>query len=190
MANPEQHRGNTEKQLSGVEQAAQERLEHLKLNKEAAHEGPESHAAKEAEALHEAKKEALASPEMSGTEKAESHHNASPKHVAGKKQREKAFRNTMRHIQQEMPPVQRVFSKVIHSPIVEKASDAVGGTIARPNAILSGSICAFVLVLALYINARHMGYALSGFETIGAFLLGWALGVLFDLARVAFRNRR
>ena len=89
----------------------------------------------------------------------------------------------MAHVQSELPPTQRAFSKLIHSPVVEKTSEFVGGTVARPNAILSGAVVAFFLVLAVYLVAKHYGYLLSGFETIGAFIVGWVIGVLYDYVR-------
>lgn len=107
---------------------------------------------------------------------------------ASSKKREQSFRQTMAHIQKEMPKGQQVFSKIIHRPIIEKTSDVVGSTIARPDSIITGSLCAFLAVLALYLVARHNGFSLSGFETIGAFILGWIIGVLFDLARAIFKK--
>jgi len=100
-----------------------------------------------------------------------------------KKEGKASFNKRMAHVQAELPPTQRAFSKLIHSPAVEKTSEVVGGTIARPNAILSGAVVAFVLVLAVYLVAKHFGYVLSGFETIGAFIVGWIIGVLYDYVR-------
>jgi len=100
-----------------------------------------------------------------------------------KKEKTASFKKHMAHVQSELPPTQRAFSKLIHSPVVEKTSEFVGGTVARPNAILSGAVVAFFLVLAVYLVAKHYGYLLSGFETIGAFIVGWVIGVLYDYVR-------
>ena len=100
-----------------------------------------------------------------------------------KKEKKASFNKHMAHVQSELPAPQRAFSKLIHSPAVEKTSEVVGGTIARPNAILSGAVVAFVLVLGVYLVAKHFGYVLSGFETIGAFIVGWIIGVLYDYIR-------
>ncbi|OYX41587.1 hypothetical protein B7Y94_04890, partial [Candidatus Saccharibacteria bacterium 32-49-12] len=78
----------------------------------------------------------------------------------------------------------------IHNPAIEKASEAVGATIARPNAILTGSVVAFVLVLGVYVLARVLGYALSGFETIAAFAVGWVIGLLYDYFRVMITGKK
>lgn len=103
-------------------------------------------------------------------------------------QREQSFNRTMTHIQGELPKNERAFSKLIHNPAIEKVSDVVGATIARPDSILSGSIFSFVAVLALYLIANYTGFSLSGFETIGAFILGWLFGIIFDLVRGLFKK--
>lgn len=103
-----------------------------------------------------------------------------------KKQREKSYKQTINHIQNELPSTSRAFSKVIHNKVVEKTSDFIGDTVARPNAILAGAFVAFVLTLLTYTVAKTIGYALSGFETIAAFILGWVIGIVYDYFRVLF----
>ena len=95
----------------------------------------------------------------------------------------------MKQLQSELKPSQRAFSKFIHNPVVEKTSDAVGSTVARPNAILAGAVTAFILVLAVYLIAKFYGYTLSGFETIGAFIVGWILGLLYDFFKVMITGK-
>lgn len=95
-----------------------------------------------------------------------------------------SFNQTMQQVQAELPVPSRTFSKVIHNKGVERASEVVGSTIARPNAILFGALFAFLVTLVVYLVAKNLGYVLSGFETIGAFVLGWIIGVVFDFFRV------
>lgn len=106
------------------------------------------------------------------------------------REKQAAYKKTMKQIQSEMTPTARTFSKVIHNPVIEKTSDAVGGTLARPNAVLAGSLSAFLLVTAVYVIARHYGYPLSGFETIAAFIVGWILGLIYDYVRLMALGRR
>lgn len=106
-----------------------------------------------------------------------------------KKEREASFKTTMSEVQSQMSGSSRAFSKVIHNKAVEKASEAVGSTVARPNAILAGSVMAFIFTLAIYTYAKNFGYPLSGSETIAAFALGWLVGVIFDYARIMFRGK-
>jgi hypothetical protein len=141
-------------------------------------------------ARNEAIKEALFSQEQ-GKER-RSHqaerHNAS-RHIITENDREASFDQTMNEVRRHLPRSTRNFSKFIHNPGVERASEALGKTIARPNAVLAGGITAFVVVLGLYFYAKFAGFALQGSETIIAFTLGWILGVLFDFFRAMFTGK-
>lgn len=105
-------------------------------------------------------------------------------------QRKTAYRTIMSETQAQLPPVSRAFSKIIHNPVIESVSEAAGKTIARPNAVLAGSLSAFLIVLGTYLVARYFGYPLSGFETIAAFIFGWILGICFDFFRTMITGRR
>lgn len=101
-----------------------------------------------------------------------------------------SYKKTMKETQAHMKPAERSFSKVIHNPAVEKTSEVVGASVARPNAILSGSVAAFLFTLGLYAFAKYYGYPLSGFETIAAFVLGWAVGLLIDYLRIMITGKK
>ena len=105
-----------------------------------------------------------------------------------KKLREKSYAHTMKQIQNELPLQEKVFSKIIHNKVVEKTSDVIGDTIARPNILLAGAFSSFFLTLVLYIIARTIGFRLSGSETIIAFIIGWCIGAMFEYFRVLFTN--
>jgi hypothetical protein len=107
-----------------------------------------------------------------------------------KAEKEASFKVTMAEVRTQMSAPSRSFSKLIHNKTVEKVSEGVGGTVARPNAVLSGAIFAFALTLGVYLLAKNLGYLLSGFETIAAFVLGWALGIVYDFLKVMVTGRR
>lgn len=106
------------------------------------------------------------------------------------KQLTREFNHTIHHIQDEMPPSQKAFSKFIHIPTIEKTSDILSITVARPNALLAGSVCAFALTLGVYLFAKSVGYTLSGFEPIAAFITGWLVGMLYDYLRIMITGKR
>lgn len=106
-----------------------------------------------------------------------------------RKELDHAFNNEMSAIRLHMSPVSRSFSKVIHNKTIEKVSDIAGNTIARPNAILTGSLAAFIMVLGVYLIAKYFGYSLSGSETMITFLLGWMIGLIIDYIRSTLRGR-
>lgn len=112
---------------------------------------------------------------------------ALPNTKAGRKV---AFDKTMKDAQAQMSKPSRAFSKVIHTPAVEKTSDTLGATVARPNALLAGSISAFVFTLAIYMIANFYGYPLTGTESIAAFVFGWIIGIMFDYLRVMITGKK
>jgi hypothetical protein len=95
-----------------------------------------------------------------------------------------SYRHTLQQAQEELRPINRSFSKFIHLEAIDRISSLIGSFIARPGAILLGSIFAFVITLIIYFIAKNFGYILSGFESIGAFIIGWLLGNIFDYFRL------
>lgn len=191
MSNPEQHPQGPENNVESPKVSA-EQYESLEKKIEKSGENIES-GEKSAEKARVEALEAAISVEKSGAEKdRKSSHKPSPRRRGGisKKEKTKSFKKHMAQVQSEMPAPQRAFSKLIHSPVVEKTSEFVAATIARPNAILSGAVVAFFLVLAVYLIAKNLGYVLSGFETIGAFILGWVIGILYDYFRVLVTGKK
>jgi hypothetical protein len=105
-------------------------------------------------------------------------------------ERDASFNATMDEVYTQMSAPSRAFSKIIHNKTIEKVSDTAASTVARPNAILSGAVFAFVLTLGVYLVAKNLGYPLSGFETIGAFALGWVVGIIYDFLKVMITGRK
>ena len=105
-------------------------------------------------------------------------------------QKKAVYHKTLKTIQKEMTPASRTFSKVIHNPVVEKTSEVVGSTVARPVPIFAGSLSALVLTAIVYSVAKYYGYVLSGFEWIATFIIGWVIGMLIDWIRIAILGKK
>lgn len=181
--NAEQRENNQE----ALEQARHERSAELNRERErsAEHAGEQNQERAKQEALEAASKaEKKATSEQAPPEKRRD----TP---AQRRAKQKAsFNVTMKEAQSHMSPAARTFSKVIHNKSVEKTSEVVGSTVARPNAILAGSVTAFLFSLVVYLVAKYYGYPLSGTETIAAFVLGWATGLLFDYLRIMITGKK
>lgn len=187
--NEEQLRANQENSIES-KNSATERLEELKNNPESSIESPRDAEARAEKARVEALETAI-SVESGGKEKSETKApKSSSRGPISKKVRDKSYKQTMRRVQDELPIASRTFSKIIHNKVIEKSSDVIGSTIARPNAILAGAFVAFILTLLTYTVAKTIGYALSGFETIAAFIVGWIIGITFDYLRVLFTGKK
>lgn len=99
-------------------------------------------------------------------------------------------RRTLVRIQKQLPPQERVLSKAIHNPVIEKISDAAGSTVARPMGILYGGLFSLISSgLLLYIT-RHYGYEYSYALLIVSFVVGYAIGLIVEaMIKLAFRKR-
>ena len=176
-----------EKNLEQLEQARGEINAERERTRE--REAKESDKATDVEKLKNEAKEQAAEKRKDEIERSPAEKRVAP--PKNRKTREKAsFKKNMDEARSHMSPASRTFSKVIHTKAVEKTSDAVGSTVARPNAVLAGSATAFVFTLGIYLLAKQLGYPLSGFETIAAFILGWAVGLMFDYLRVMVTGKK
>jgi hypothetical protein len=186
---PEVFKPSAEQSAEHVE-ASSEQLEKARLEHEATPERDlEDAEAAEKRARHEALESAV-SVEAGGSEKKREPAQTAPRRsTISKKQKDASFKKQMKDVQAELPPVSRTFSKVIHLKAIEKTSEAIGATVARPNAILAGAVVAFIATFSVYLIAKNIGYALSGFETIAAFIVGWIIGVVYDYLRVLFTGK-
>lgn len=189
MSSPEQAPQTSERSGESLSEAAAERKAELLKSPESGEQSPD----RTAEALASARKEANETAISHEKSHTESGANASDSHkvrgTATRRARQKAYKDIMTHTQNELPPASRAFSKVIHQPVIDQTSNALGSTVARPNAILFGALFALIISGCVYLIARYYGYKLSGFEAIGAFILGWVFGLLIDFARLALRRR-
>lgn len=190
MTNPEQLKSGNEK-LVDVSESSEQSAERLK---ESLEKRPVESSEHRQERLRSARKETeTVFARESGRERKSGGEPSSPQYRLGKatsKQKDKAYRETLRQAQSHMSPPRRTFSKVIHIPVVEKTSDAVGSTLARPNAILMGGLTSLLVVGGVYLIAKYYGYSLSGSETIIAFGLGWVLGLIIDYAQLLLRGHK
>lgn len=169
---------------------AQEHSERLRQQHEQVGErSPERQTQSGETARHEALHHAVSSEHEHTAEK-DSAPSPAVRRGSIKRERDDSYQRTMAQIQSEMSAPSRTFSKVIHAKAIEKTSEVTGATIARPNAILAGAVAAFIVSLGTYLLAKHFGYRLSGFETIGAFVLGWIIGLLFDYFRIMITGKR
>ncbi len=191
MGNPEIITPKGEQSAELQETAAKQSKENLKNAERSVEASPEQQAERANDARNEANKEALMSREVGGAEKRRANTDAAPSLThASKRQREASYKSTMKQIQSEMSAPSRAFSKILHNRVIERTSDAIGSTAARPNAVLAGSMAATFLTLFVFLVAKQYGYRLSGFETIGTFFVGWAIGLIYDYAKLMISVRR
>lgn len=179
---PEQESKERSETLIEAHEQQEKLRENLERNAENAHEQDTDKAKEAVEKAFAKKREKESSHTNEKLEKSRT-----PKRT--KKTLDASFKREMSSARSHMSTPSRAFSKLIHIKPIEKASEAVGTTIARPNALLAGSVAAFLLTSGIYFWAKHIGYPLSGFETIGAFIIGWLIGITFDFTRIMITGK-
>ncbi|HVQ43510.1 MAG TPA: hypothetical protein VMT30_00910 [Candidatus Saccharimonadia bacterium] len=168
-----------EQAAAELEAARAERL--AEIRETAAEHDPAAHAEKRAERAAEKAREAIeihaAEPEPNNTSETETPHTG----------RQLPFLNqhlnyaqTVASMQRHLRPISRSFSKVIHTPAIETASEALEKTVARPSVLLGATWTALIVGSAFYLIARHYGFALSGSELIFSFIVGAVLGLVLE----------
>lgn len=100
------------------------------------------------------------------------------------------FDTIIKEATHDMPVHKKRFSSIIHTKPIWYISEAVGKTIARPNPLLFGAIVSFAVTIGIFLLSKNFGYSLSGFESIGAFFVGWTAGMIFDGISALFRHKK
>lgn len=101
------------------------------------------------------------------------------------------YRRTMKANRRHLRPQERVFSKVIHQPIIEKVSEVAGATVARPSGIIGGGLLAVLGSSILLWITKKYGYEYNYLVYMILFVGGFALGIIIELAlRFILRNKR
>jgi hypothetical protein len=100
------------------------------------------------------------------------------------------FSTIMAETTRDMTRYERFSSQLIHVKSVASISNLLATTLGRPNALLFGAVCSFAVTLVVYLLSKNLGYSLSGSESIAAFILGWTIGILYDLFPWLFRKKR
>lgn len=96
---------------------------------------------------------------------------------------------TLRKLQRQMSSPERVLSKVVHQPTVDRISEFSSKTVARPSGILSGGVFAFLgSFIFLYIS-KHYGYKYNYLLFALFFVGGFILGLIIELLLFIVRTR-
>jgi tetrahydromethanopterin S-methyltransferase subunit G len=90
------------------------------------------------------------------------------------------YQSTLVNIRKHLSPTKRLFSKIIHQPFVEVASEIGAKTIGRPSGILSGSLIALFGSLSVTIIARRVGFEVPSSIFAIFFVGGFFIGIIIE----------
>lgn len=139
---------------------------------------------------HEIKQQAVSVEDMTGAER-ESAPAPQAQYGSLKQLKAESYRRTLTRIQSRLSAPDRVFSSIIHHPVVESVSNVAAKTAARPSGILGGGFFALVGSGVLLYLARSYGFVYNYFAFIALFIIGFAIGLLLEgLVRLVRVRRR
>lgn len=115
---------------------------------------------------------------------------ATKKHHPTRLDKKSSYWQTVHAMQRRLKPASREFSKFIHNPSVEQASDVVGKTVLRPSVALGATSTALIVGAFFYFTARQYGFLLSGSEFIVSMLVGGILGTILEFSFKAIRSKK
>lgn len=98
------------------------------------------------------------------------------------------YKTTMDDMRQELSPLERTWSRVIHSAIGRVVGVIVGSILLRPRSLLIGASLAIIMIIGMYVAAWLYDTPYNNTEPLLAFIFGWVVGLLYDLFFVATRR--
>lgn len=163
---------------------AKQHQERLKVHHEQATEkaGRQSH--EKAQVRHEVHEQAISGSEYHKPQSEQ----RQPVVPHSKTDKLHSFNTTMHHVRSQMSKPERTFSKFIHAPAVEKTSEVLGKTVARPSGIAGATIAAFIGLLSVYSIAKFAGFQLSGSEMPLLLGIGFIIGLLSEWVFKSLRS--
>jgi hypothetical protein len=97
--------------------------------------------------------------------------------IVNKQLKDMAFSRSMTRTRKKLSAPSRAFSKVIHISTIDKSSEFVGKTVARPSGMLAGAFIAFIGTSALLWATRYYGYTYNYLLVILLFVGGMFVGI-------------
>lgn len=119
-------------------------------------------------------------------------HETENKHpvIINKQLKDVAFTRALTRAQKKLSLPSKIFSKIIHNQTIDRSSEFIGRTVARPSSMLSGAFLAFVGTSALLWLTRKHGYEYNYLVVVILFALGWAAGITAEFLIRTFRKSR
>ncbi|HSX27690.1 MAG TPA: hypothetical protein VLG25_02815 [Patescibacteria group bacterium] len=122
-------------------------------------------------------------------------HHAKPSHEVGHEEQEQiqpsgyaqkelklnAYNRTIKHVRSQLNAPERVLSRLVHQPLVEKISDVSAVTIARPSGLLAGGFFSAIGSLVVLYMAKRNGFTYNRLVFVILFGGGFIVGLLVEL---------
>ncbi len=172
----------------GHEHHEQHRSSEVQPKPEAAAEVKQENPAEKLEAIHKTiEKQAKSAKEMP----VEQQQTAAPsQHGVNKELKQAAFDRLIARTRKKLSLPNRLLSDVTHQPAVDAVSRGAEKTVARPLPLLSAGLFAFVGSTIFLYMAKHYGFHYNLGVFFALLVVGFGVGLLIDLIKIAFSRRR
>lgn len=104
-----------------------------------------------------------------------------PHHYITKRIKYGVYRQSLDHANHNLSVTDRLFSNIAHSKLLELASEIGAKTIARPNAVLGGSILMVFGGLTAFIIAKYVGFELPFSILVVLYTTGFILSIALEI---------
>lgn len=137
---------------------------------------------------HDIEDEAVSGKEQSAGDSSDNP--ASHSGYLDKNIRKQSYKKTLTKIQSHLPKTQRSFSKFVHQPGIERASEVGSKTIARPSGLLGAGFFTFIGTTVFYFVSRQYGYEYSFTTFLALIAAGFVAGLMLELILKPFRKTK
>ncbi|MDZ7744335.1 MAG: hypothetical protein U5K77_01060 [Candidatus Saccharibacteria bacterium] len=101
-----------------------------------------------------------------------------------------AYKRTLSRVQSQLSVPEKTFSKFIHRPTIEKASEIGSKTVARPSGIMGGGVASLLGTGFVLFVAKRYGFEYNYMLFVLLFAAGFIIGIGFELiVRLLARQR-
>lgn len=129
---------------------------------------------------------AISGEEMSHGEVADNKHHPV---LVNKQLKDMAYSRAMTRVRKHLSLPSKLLSKAVHSKVLDKPSEVIGKTVARPSGMLGGAIFAAIGSSALLWITKHYGYEYNFLAVILLFGFGLVVGLAVEAGWKALRKR-
>jgi hypothetical protein len=110
--------------------------------------------------------------------------------LVNKQLKDTAYHRSLTRVQKRLSAPSRIFSKAVHSKALDRPSEVIGKTIARPSGMLGGAIVALIGTSVLLWVTRRYGYEYNYLAVILLFVGGMIIGLSAEAALTALKRSR
>lgn len=110
--------------------------------------------------------------------------------LVSKELKQMTFTRALTRTRKQLSAPERGFSKFIHASAVDKTSEVISKSIARPSAMLGGSLVGMLGSFIFLMLVRNNGYEYNFFVLFILFAIGYAVGLFVEVVfRIIAKKR-